>query len=72
MARGEAAPRIGEGASTAIGQMGKDDRYQTLYPSSSDSHSSMHYCNRPGIAGVAPQYKGVREDGSFHVRMEVS
>jgi hypothetical protein len=36
------------------------------------SHSSMHYCNRLGIAGVAPQCKGVREDGLFHVRMEVS
>ena len=34
--------------------------------------SSMHCCNRPGIAGVAPQCKGVREDGSFRVRMEVS
>ena len=34
--------------------------------------SSMHCCNRPGIAGVAPQCQGVREDGSFRVGMEVS
>ena len=72
MARGEAAPRIGEGASRQLGKWEKTTGTKLCTLRRATRTVPCTIGNRPGIAGVAPQYKGVREDGSFHVRMEVS